>query len=244
MRATVIACQVMERELNFLAAKSEHIIHVRYQKQGLHNTPDLLRDTLRAEIAKAEEAADEWECPGPEVILLGYGLCSNGVVGLTAGRLPLVVPRTDDCIAIFLGSQRRYLDCFATMNGVYWYNPGWIETAHTPSEANYRRELERYTQLYGEDNAQFLMEQTNGWHTKYSGCAYITSQIVDNAPYEAYTKEAAKFLGWNYTKVEGSLRMLEALVSGNWNEKEFLVCPPGHTIRESYNEKKIRAVLE
>lgn len=245
MRYAVIACQVLQRELNFLSAKSEHIVTVRYLKQGLHNTPDALRQTLWEELARIEEEPrNAWDCPGPDAILLGYGLCSNGVVGLKAGRVPLVVPRTDDCIGIFLGSQRRYLDLFKTHQGIYWYNPGWIETAMTPSAEHYRKLLEHYTELYGEDNAQYLMEETNGWHTKYTGCTYITSQIVDNTPYEAYTRQAAEDMGWNYERVEGSLRMLEALLSGQWDEADFLICPPGYTIQGSYDERKIQAVLE
>ena len=37
-----------------------------------------------------------------ETIILGYGLCSMGVVGLKATHSMLIIPRQDDCIAIFL----------------------------------------------------------------------------------------------------------------------------------------------
>ena len=42
-----------------------------------------------------------------EAILLGYGLCSNGLVGLTARSIPLVIP-VHDCITLFLGSKEQY----------------------------------------------------------------------------------------------------------------------------------------
>ena len=57
---------------------------------GLHITPEKLRESLQQTVDKIGDAVD--------VIVLGYGLCSTGVVGLTAEKCTLVVPRVDDCI--------------------------------------------------------------------------------------------------------------------------------------------------
>ena len=54
-------------------------------------------------------------------------LCSNGLVGLTARNIPVVVPRAHDCITLFLGSKERYLDYFQSHTGVYFKTSGWIE---------------------------------------------------------------------------------------------------------------------
>ena len=80
--------------------------------QGLHDTPELLHKRLESELdrlyADIEDRA--LRCPKPDYIGLCYGLCSNGVVGLTARDIPIVVPRCDDCTALFLGSQKRYME--------------------------------------------------------------------------------------------------------------------------------------
>ena len=61
-----------------------------------------------------------------DAVLLGYGLCSNGLVGMGARSIPLVVPRAHDCITLFLGSKERYLQYFQDNPGVYFMTSGWI----------------------------------------------------------------------------------------------------------------------
>jgi len=69
-------------------------------ESGLHLNPDKLRGALQAMIDDITAHT--------EIIILGYGLCSMGVMGLKAAHSTLVIPRQDDCISIFLGSQRDY----------------------------------------------------------------------------------------------------------------------------------------
>ena len=57
-----------------------------------------------AEVVAAVDAAKY------DAIILGYTLCSNGVVGLSAGS-ESPVPR-HDCITLFLGGEERYLNYF------------------------------------------------------------------------------------------------------------------------------------
>jgi hypothetical protein len=61
---------------------------------GLHPRPEGLTAALQTAIDAS---------PGYDAILLGYGLCSGGVVGLRATHGRLVLPRADHCIAMFLG---------------------------------------------------------------------------------------------------------------------------------------------
>lgn len=77
-------------------------------------------------------------------------------------------PRTDDCIALFLGSQERYLRLFEEYNGTYWLNNGWIETAYIPSLEMKEEMREDYIRRYGEENAEFLLEQDSLWIGNYN----------------------------------------------------------------------------
>lgn len=243
MNLHIISCQILYRELSMAAALSPNHTTVSWMPQGLHEKPENMPAALQAEIDRieAESAAGNLRHK-PEVIVLGYGLCSNGIVGLKARSVPLVIPRTDDCIALFLGSQKRYLDLFHKHSGTYWVNGGWIEEAKLPSPEGYRQMREEFVEQYGEENADFLMESGIGWGwTKnYSACGYIKPAGYENTAWKEQAAEFAKTYGWELFEAEGSNRLLEKLLSGDWDE-EFLVCEPGQTVTASCDERKIVA---
>jgi hypothetical protein len=96
-RILVIACAtVMEEILPLLPQGMQHQVF----DFGLHVNPASLRATL-------QEAIDS-ESGKFETILLGYGLCSQALVGIRSSGCRLVAPRVDDCIALFLGSRAAY----------------------------------------------------------------------------------------------------------------------------------------
>lgn len=243
MRIAIIGCMVLNREISHLVAQSHHVVRVWWLRQGLHDTPDILRTEL-------QRAVDEIERENElllhdtrfDAIVLGYGLCSNGVIGLRSRSLPVVVPRCDDCISLFLGSAGRYRRLFEEMPGIYWYNTGWIEQAFTPSKANYRRQHAAYAAEYGEENADYLMECSNNWMTNYQSCGFITCPLGDRAAYKDYAKQAAADFGWRFREVEGSMDYLDALVNGPWDDARFLSCPPRSRIEPDYSHKKLRSV--
>ena len=53
-------------------------------------------------------------------IVLGYGLCSNGIVGVTARNQGLIVLRCHDCIKLFLGSPAVYSEAIKERPGTYY----------------------------------------------------------------------------------------------------------------------------
>jgi len=244
MRISIIACRVLNRELGWLAARSPHAVDLHWLPQGLHDVPDALRqrvaDTL--EQLYADVAANRLKHK-PDYIALGYGLCSNGVVGIESRDIPIVVPRTDDCIALFLGSQKRYLELFEEMRGAYWLNNGWIESSGTLVDENRRvrqRWLE-YAERFGEDNADYLIEQESQWLHHYDTCGYIRSDVFESPEYRALAQKAANDHNWRFREMDGDLRMLQMLTDGTWNEEEFLICPPHHRIVADYSGLKVRA---
>lgn len=235
MRIHLIACQVFCRELSAAIAQSPNTVTVSWMPQGLHEFPGRLREALQAEIDRVEEqiAAGALKFP-PDVIALGYGLCSNGTAGLIARTRPLVVPRTDDCIALFLGSQERYMEYFTQYPGTYWFNGGWLENALLPTPDRYAAMRAEYAALYGEDNADFLMESGVGWGwiKNYRTCGYISSTCYENPAWRQEAAGMAAHCGWELMEVPGSRRLLDALLAGDW-DREFLVCPPGCATRET-----------
>ena len=237
MRLAIIGCMVMNREISHLTAQSGNVVRVWWLQQGLHDTPDVLREELQHKIDEIER--ENQMLPAHlrmEAVVLAYGLCSNGVIGLHSRSLPVIVPRCDDCISLFLGSAERYRKLFRELPGIYWYNNGWIEQAFTPSRENYARQRAQYAEEYGEENADYLMECTNNWMGQYRHCGFITCPLGDRPDYESYARQAAKDFGWQFTRVEGDMAYLD--------DARFLTCPPHSCISAEYDERKFCAVPE
>src|SRR5512137_986149 len=94
-RLQLITCKVLQREAYFCASRSPNVVDVVLMEQGLHDEPD----RLRREVQKALERTCDVQGRPYDVSLLGYGLCSNGTVGLQAA-IPVVIPRAHDCITV------------------------------------------------------------------------------------------------------------------------------------------------
>ena len=83
MRIHIVACRILSRELNYLASQSENQIDITWMGRGLHNTPDRLRQELMRMIEGLYEQLENGALEHrPDFIVLGYGLCSNAVVGV------------------------------------------------------------------------------------------------------------------------------------------------------------------
>ncbi len=227
MRLQFITCKVLQREAYYCAARSKNVVDVVLMEQGLHNEPD----RLRTEVLKTLENTCDVQGRPYDASLLGYGLCSNGIVGLSA-EIPIVVPRGHDCITLLLGSKDKYQEYFDSHRGVYWYSPGWIESDEQPSKERYERLLKEYKEKYGDDNAQYLMEVEQSWMKEYSWATFIDWGLTDSGEYKNYTKRCADFLHWNYEELKGSPALMQKLIDGDWNESEFLVVEPGQKICE------------
>lgn len=181
---------------------------------GLHANPDKLKRGLQEAIDAAP--------PSVETVVLGYGLCSQAVVGLRSERCTLVVPRVDDCIGIFLGSDEAYKRQSSTAPGTYYLTKGWIEAGSGPF-AEYDELVERY----GEERAAWLMERMLNHYTRL---ALINTGQYDIDRYRAYARRTAERFGLRYEEIPGSTSLLEKLVRGPWDD-DFVVVPPGKPIR-------------
>lgn len=231
----VIACHVLWRELCHYGAQSPRVLDFHFLEQGLHDTPEKLRTELQAAI-------DARDAGGYDALLLGYGLCSNGLQGIEARTTPLVCIRAHDCITFLLGSKERYQEYFNTHPGTFWYSAGWIDDCVMPGKERYDAALATYTELYGEENAKYLMEATETWISNYNNAAYIEMDTgLPGDPAREYTREAAASLGWSFTDIPGDPRLIQAFLAGEWNEEDFLIVPPGHTIAPSFDDRILEA---
>jgi len=224
----------MQREAHFCAARSPNDVDIVLLEQDLHNEPD----KLRAEVQIALDNTKNTQGQPYDVSLLGYGLCSNGIAGLSA-KIPIVVPRGHDCITLLLGSKEKYIEYFNSHRGVYWYSSGWIETGTMPGRQRYEKMLAEYEQKYGKDNAQYLMEQEQKWMAEYNWATYIDWGFDNSEKEKKFTKECAGFLGWQYDEIKGDSGLMQRLVDGRWNDNEFLIVKPGERIESAVDEDGI-----
>jgi hypothetical protein len=252
MRTKVIACEVMFREICLCAAHSPHTVDVEFLKRGLHDNPDTLREVVQRSIDVAEatppSSAMGSANPGKyDAIVLGYGLCSNGVLGLEARTVPLVIPRAHDCITFFLGSKDSYHKHFHDEPGTYWFTSGWIERAGShvqrTKEGGEGMQLsyDQMVEKYGEDNAQYLYEIQQSWVKNYSRAAFIDLNLGPLAALRAEVERTAGEREWDLHDLSGDLRLIRMMLNGEWDEAEFLTVQPGQKVVRGNDEDIIAA---
>lgn len=240
MKLKLIGCQVFLRELYLLCAHSPHSVRIHWMPTELHTRPQAeLRPALQAEIDRIEAEQADDPC---DAILLGYGLCSMGTVGLTARSVPLIIPRSHDCITMLLGSRETYRSVFDAHNGgVYWYSPGWIEQFKTPGRGyDEQAKYMEYVEKYGEENAEYLVEVEKSWMQHYSCAALIEWPELAGAQYERFTRSVAEKQNLTYLHLQGRDTLLRKLVCGPWDE-DFLRVEPGQTTVYSSDDRLLLA---
>jgi hypothetical protein len=158
MRLKLISCEVLLREMCDAVARAPHQVDLEFLPKGLH---DLGSAEMRQQL---QEVVDRTDPALYSVILLGYGLCGNGLAGLRARSIPLILPRAHDCIALLFGSRHRYQQYFEQNPGTYFRSTGWLERGQSLVQLAQQRtgigsKLEELVAKYGEDNGRYLYDE-------------------------------------------------------------------------------------
>jgi hypothetical protein len=217
----VLACQVLQDLLTRLLPEglAQEITYLDY---GLHRVPGNMTGTL-------QEAIDSIQTPS--LVVLGYGLCGNGLRGLKAGQHTLLVPRVDDCIALLLGSYRTYIREFEAVPGTYYLSKGWLESGSHPL-----KEYQEYVPKYGAKEAMWIMDQQ---YQHYERLVLVAHDQADLEAYRPQAQEVARFCerwGMRYEERLGSdqyvRRLVQVVAELDRADGDFLVIPPGGEIRQ------------
>ena len=244
MRIHILGCRVLTRELSALIPDCENDIDVTWLPQGMHDTPVILHDHLAAALDELYRQIDrKMQKRVPDYIVLGYGLCSKAIEGLTARDIPLVAPLTDDCIGLFLGSQERYLEYFHRYEGTYWLNSRWVADCPDIDDGYEDRLREEYMEQYeDEDTVDYLMDMYRENLRNYRYVGYIGTDTFDDAREKEQAKRFAARTGLGFLEKKGDNSLLRKMVQGDFDEKDFLIVPPGHRIVYSNSQERIIAV--
>jgi hypothetical protein len=222
----VISCQVLQDLLIRLLPPglAKEVIIMDY---GLHRVPQKMTWTLQEAIDRIEE---------PSLIVLGYGLCGNGLNGIQAGKHTLLVPRVDDCIALLLGSRKAYVHEFETVPGTYYLSKGWLESGSHPL-----KEYEEYLPKYGPERTMWFMDQQ---YQNYQRLVLVAHSEADLETYRPQALQVARFCerwGMRYEELLGSDQYVRRLVDAigaaavpgaAQTDGDVMVIPPGGEIRQ------------
>lgn len=218
----VIACQVFQNMLEYMLPETLDG-RITFTDYGLHNVPNKLNQALQEHLDQIEE---------PSLVVLGFGLCGNGLKSLKAGQHFLLVPRADDCIALLLGSYAAYRKEFDTFPGTYYLSKGWLESGSNPLS-----EYEEYVQRLGEENAMWIMDQQ---YQHYRRLVLVAHSEEDMAKYRPKALEVARFCerwGMRYEEILGSdayiRRLVDLTTELDQVDSEFIVVPPGAELKQS-----------
>ncbi len=244
----VIACGVLAADLKQLAASQGLNVRLHFLPGGLHATPE----RLRVELQKTIDAVSDAESASR--IVIGYGVCGRGTVGLHARAIPLVIPRVHDCIALFLGSDAEYRRQFSAHPGTYYLSAGWVEEK---GDGGPRRNMgsdgaahplyttyEQLVEAYGSDNADYIRDFMQSWTRNYTRSAFIDTGA--GKAKERYAKQAcdmATRFGWEYARLEGTHDLLVEALTTNATSEAILVVPPGTTTRYDGLRRRLDVTL-
>jgi hypothetical protein len=217
----VLACRVLQSLLEQLLPEGL-ADQVAFMDYGLHRVPAKMTWTLQDEIDSIQE---------PSLVVLGYGLCGNGLNGIRAGRHTLLVPRTDDCIAILLGSREAYYREFEAVPGTYYLSKGWLESGSHPL-----KEYREYAEKYGPAEADWIMDQQ---YQHYRRLMLVAHDRADLEKYRPEAEEVARYCerwGMRYEEILGSdeyvRRLVEVAANLDTVDDDFVVIPPGGEISQ------------
>lgn len=209
-RLVLLACPAVTGELADGATEG---VDCRELEAHLHVKPESLKVGLRDAVAELDE-------PGVTIVL-GYGLCSNAVLGLKTEHATLVVPRVDDCIAMLLGSNEAFSREAEKERGSYYLAKAYLDECSTIVS-----EHEAMVLKYGQERAERMMRLVL---KHYKRLVLVDTGRYDLEPLRERVGAVAQIYDLAVDEVEGTTRILDGLVAEDWGD-DFVVAPPGHEL--------------
>jgi hypothetical protein len=175
-----------------------------------------MKPIIQEEVDKAAEQDLDY-------VILSYGLCSNGILGVRANCHPIVIPRAHDCIALFLGSLERHMEEHKKEPGTYYLTKGWIEERKSPLGI-----YQEYCQRYDKETAEWAIKEEL---KNYTRIALIDMGADLSESLREHARENARFLHLRYEEIKGSFAFFEKMLRGRWN-RDFITLKPGQEITQ------------
>jgi len=227
-----IACGVLSIDMRHSAEKLGYDIEYRFLEAGLHNNPKLLKEKLQAAI---DEISATGLC---RRIIIGYGVCGKGTIGVQSGAVPLVMPKVHDCVSLFLGGDKAYKRQFKKYPGTYYLSAGLCEEKTEPISQRKQRayfgdqklEFDDLVKKHGKEAARYTFDFLNSWQKNYQRAAFIETDVKKSSKYEKIAQDMADEYHWKYEKIKGSSALIDKMITAEHSTSEILFVPPRHVI--------------
>jgi hypothetical protein len=230
VRLKVVACEILRADLDEAAAVSPHRLDFEWLPMGLHEAGPA---ELRRRLQKIINLADPSAC---DALLLGLGACNGCLAGLAALRVPIVVPRVDDCFALSLGGNARYRDYVERHGPVYFTTPAWAENDRflnpgSPLGAGHGETMtaEEVAARYGDD-AEWILGALGAPAGRGARLAFVSHGSDGREEVEPRVRAAAERHGMRFESLRGDSGLLRRFLRGDWSPADFLVVLPGWQI--------------
>ncbi len=214
----IIACGSLNPELEIIASGLDDV-QVIFLEQNLHRAPQNMKAEIQKELDRVtgDEHINE--------VILGYGLCSGGIVEVKAPVQGLFIPKVHDCIALMMGERNTYHSFFNKQPGTYHLTESWIENEKDPLGL-----LENeYTERVGREMAEYAIQEEL---KNYTHISFINTGMRNEEKYRKRARENAAYFKKEFIEIKGSGKYLRQLIHGPYDEPDFLYIKPGHIVQQ------------
>lgn len=212
-KQTIIACAMLEDEINAVYEKLGCSLPVIWLERGYHNTPEKLRTKLQETIDKLSDQ-DE--------LLLCFGLCGNGTAGISSKTSRLILPKFDDCLNMLLCDGNRSCRGLVQPGTMYLTN-GWTKDTEGILQ-QYDELLEEYDEETRDDILEMMYAHYNSVTVIDTGCFPMEETME-------YARKTCELMDFELKTTPGYVIMIEKLFSGDWDQN-FLIIEPEESVTE------------
>lgn len=183
--------------------------------RALHSQPQNMRQRLMAVLNALPESIT--------TVLIAIGYCGGSLASICA-RQQLVIPNLDDCITMLLTKTDAQEGNLKQRGHMYFRDSEC-------GGVNVQRMLDNLRREYGTERGTGIFGM---WFADYTHADIIDTGVFDcyEESYVESIQKQADLIRCELDYVEGSNRILEKLVSGQWDE-QFLIVPPGTVLTKS-----------
>ncbi len=194
MKPILIACSMLEDEIQHIMGEEHLTYPVVWMERGLHEFPEKLHTHLQEEIILLERDYD--------TILLGYCRCGNVWRGLMSPCAALAAIDCDDCVHMLLGKGQ--CGCRSL-----YFTGGWLRSERFIGK-EYRAAQEKYGVCKAERIYQRLL-------SGYTHLRMIDTGAYDLSRYQKDAIDTAKCLNLQFEVQQGELSLLREFLTFQWN---------------------------
>ena len=183
--------------------------------RALHSQPKNMRQSLLDVLNALPESIT--------TVLIAMGYCGGSLDNICA-RQRLVIPNLDDCITMLLTKTDAQEGNLKQRGHMYFRDSEC-------GGVNVQRMLDNLRQEYGMERGTGIFGM---WFADYTHADIIDTGVFDcyEERYVESIQKQADLIRCQLDYVEGSNRILEKLVSGQWDD-QFLIVPSGTVLTKS-----------